>query len=601
MGTLARRLVGRRWLQFAVLVLVVADPGGRVGAQTPSGQKQVLVLYSTRRDSQIAIVGERELPRILADGLTENLDYYSEYIDQARFPDPSYKAAFRDFLRTKYRDQRFDVVIAMDEIALGFFAETRTDLFQETPVVSFSISPETAHLPNSTGLIAHLDFSGTIALASALQPDLRNVFVVAGSDDLPTLDVARAQFRAFESRLTFTYLTGLDAKEVDRRLASLPRHSIVYYVVVSRDAAGENFNPLEFLDRVVAKSNAPVYCWVDSAMDHKIVGGSLKSQQAEIDALGILALRVLHGERADDIPWSSPDLNVRQVNWRQMKLWGIDEARVPPGTIIKFRDPSVWDRYALYIGTAAILLFAQTVLIAALLVQRARRRRAEQHLLGSQTRLRKSYDRIRALGSRLLKAQETERARIARDLHDDIGQQVALLAIDLEMLKSQGHDVPGEALNRAQDLARSVHDLSHRLHPAKLRLIGLVAALEGLQREPISGGIPTTFTHEHVPKSLPADVTLCLFRISQEALQNANKYSAADHVSLHLAGNGTALSLTIADNGVGFDVDEAMGRGLGLVSIGERLDAVGGTLNIVSRPGAGTRLEVTVPLRADSA
>ena len=601
MSTLVRRLIGGRWLQFAVLGLIIADPAGWVGAQTPSGQKQVLVLYSTRRDSQIAILGERELPRILSDRLTENLDYYSEYIDQARFPDPSYKAAFRDFLRTKYRDQRFDVVIAMDEVGLEFFAETRADLFSETPVVSFSISPESTRLRNSTGLIAHLDFSGTIALATALQPDLRNVFVVAGSEDAPTLEVARAQFRAFESRLTFTYLTGLEANELERRLAVLPRHSIVYYVVVSRDATGENFHPLEFLDRVVAASNAPVYCWVDSAMDHGIVGGSLKSQQAEIDALGTLALRVLHGARADDIPWSSPDLNVRQVNWRQLKRWGIDEARVPAGTIIKFRDPSVWDRYAPFIASAAIVVFAQTLLIAALLVQRVRRRRAEEHLRGSQLQLRKSLDRIHALGSRLLKAQENERARIARDLHDDIGQQVALLAIDLELLKSQGHNVPGDAMNRAQDLARSVHDLSHRLHPAKLRLIGLVAALEGLQREPIPGAIPTTFTHEHVPKDLPADVTLCLFRISQEALQNANKYSAADHVSLHLQGRATALSLTIADNGVGFDVDEAMGRGLGLISMSERVDAVGGTLEIESKPGAGTRLAVTVPVRADSA
>ena len=552
----------------------------------------MLVLYSTRRDSQIAIIGERELPRILGDGLTDNLDYYSEYIDQARFPDPSYKAAFRDFLRTKYRDQRFDIVIAMDEVGLEFFAETRADLFPETPIVSLSITQENTRLPNSTGLIIHLDFSGTIALARTLQPDLKNVFVVGGAEDAPTLDVARAQFRAFESQLTFTYLTGLTARDLDRRLAALPRHSIVYYVVMSRDAAGENFHPLEFLDRVVAESNAPVYCWVDSAMEHGIVGGSLKSQQSEIDAVGALALRVLHGARADDIPWSSPDLNVRQVNWRQLKRWGIDEARVPPGTIVKFREASAWDRYGPYIAGAAIVVFAQTVLIAALLVQRVRRRRAEEHLRGSQTRLRKSYDRIRALGSRLLNAQERERARIARDLHDDIGQQVALLAIDLELLKSQGLIVPGEALNRAHDLARSVHDLSHRLHPAKLRLIGLVAALEGLQREPMSGGIPTTFTHEHVPKNLPADVTLCLFRISQEALQNANKYSAADHVSLHLAGSATAISLTIADNGVGFDVDEAMGRGLGLISMGERLDAVGGTLNIVTNPGAGTRLEV---------
>ena len=292
----------RRWLPFAVLVLVVADPGGWVGAQTPSGQKQVLVLYSTRRDSQIAIIGERELPRILDDGLTDNLDYYSEYIDQARFPDPSYKAAFRDFLRTKYRDQRFDVVIAMDELALGFFAETRADLFPETPIVFFSISPASAHLPNSTGVIARLDFGGTLALATTLQPDLRHVFVVAGADDVRTLDVARAQFRPFESRLTFTYLTGLDGQ----RSRASPGDAAAAFdrLLPGREPGrrGRELSSAGVPGSRRGRSNAPVYCWVDSTMDHGIVGGSLKSQQAEVDALGILALRVLRGERADEHP-----------------------------------------------------------------------------------------------------------------------------------------------------------------------------------------------------------------------------------------------------------------------------------------------------------
>ena len=588
-----------RWLSLLILVLI--ELGGLGLAQKANSQKQVLVLYSTRRDSQIAVVGERELPRILDDGLTENLDYYSEYIDQARFPDPAYRTAFRDFIRTKYRDQQFDVVITLDEIGLDFFAEIRNELFPKAAIVSFVISPDAPRVTNATGLVAHLDFSGTIEMALALQPDLRNVFVVTGADNaMPTLQVARAQFRPFESRLAFTYLIGEDTQTLLDRLAALPPQSIVYYLSVGRDAAGENFHPLEYLDRITAASNAPVYCWVDSAMDHGILGGSLKSQQAEVDALGALALRVLHGAHADSIPWSSPDLNVKQVNWRQLRRWGIDDARVPPGTVIKFRDPSVWDRYRVYIAAAAIVLVAQTMLIAGLLVQRRRRRRAEEDLRGSQAKLRKSYDRIRALGSRLLKAQESERARIARDLHDDIGQQVALLAIDLELMNGRGDQV-GDALNRTQELARSVHDLSHRLHPARLRLIGLVAAMQGLQHESAQGAIPTTFTHEHVPRDLPLDVTLCLFRIAQEALQNANKYSAADHVTLHLSGGANALSLTIADNGVGFDVDEAMGRGLGLISMGERVEAVNGTLQIESKPGAGTLLKMTVPLRADSA
>ena len=108
--------------------------------------------------------------------------------------------------------------------------------------------------------------------------------------------------------------------------------------------------------------------------------------------------------------------------------------------------------------------------------------------------------------------------------------------------------------------------------------------------------VPISFTHNHVPAKLPHDVTLCLFRVVQEALQNALKYSHAHQVSVHLNGSPNELSLTIIDDGVGFDVKSAWGKGLGLVSIGERLEAIGGTFEILSKPGAGTRVEVRVPL-----
>jgi signal transduction histidine kinase len=335
-------------------------------------------------------------------------------------------------------------------------------------------------------------------------------------------------------------------------------------------------------------------------MDHGIVGGSLKSQIAETEAVARLAVRVLRGERADSIPVTSADLNIRQVDWRQLRRWGISEARVPAGTLVLFREPSVWDRYEGYILVAVVLVLAQSALIAGLLVQRTRRRQAEEQVRGGQAALRTSYERIRDLGGRLLDAQETERSRIARELHDDISQQVALLSIDLEMLRSSARSdaehLAGEAFNRTQGIARSVHDLSHRLHPAKLRLIGLVAALKGLQHELSTPDLTITFKHGEVPPALPPEITLCLFRVVQEALQNALKYSKARRVTVHLAGGPQRLVLTVADDGVGFDVDAAWGTGLGLISMRERLENIDGTITIRSTPGAGTILDVVVPL-----
>jgi signal transduction histidine kinase len=422
---------------------------------------------------------------------------------------------------------------------------------------------------------------------------------MAGAYDEATASVARSQFRSFEPRLTFTYLTGLATKDLESRLAGLPAHSIIYYLIVSRDGAGEYFHPLDYLDRLAAVANAPIYCWVDSAIDRGIVGGHLLNQKYRTELMGQLALRVLRGERADSIPVSSPDLHVNQVDWRQLKRWGISEARVPPGSVVKFREPSLRERYRIYILGALAILLAQTGLIAGLLVQRARRQEAEAHVREGQAELRDSYERIRDLGRRLLTAQEGERARIARELHDDISQQLALLEIDLEVLRGDagGRELLAmETRNRAHNIARSVRDLSHRLHPAKLRLVGLVTALHGLQRELSQPGTAIAITHENVPAVLPPDLSLCLYRIVQEALQNALRHSHAQHVAVHLSGQTERLTLTIVDDGAGFDVKEVWGRGLGLISMRERLEAIGGTLDIRSRPGVGTRLEGRAPL-----
>ena len=520
-----------------LLMCLLAPP---VAAWAQS-QKQVLALYSTRRDAQIVTIGDRELPRILEQGLG-GVDYYAEYIDEARFSDPAYQAALRDFLRLKYSGLRIDAVIAVEARAITIVSQSPTPLFPGSPIVFFASSPVPS-IANATGLVAALDLADTMEFIGELQPEVRHIFVVAGATaaDRGYETLARSQFRRFESRFTITYLTALPSRELESRLASLPDDSAIYYLMVNRDGGGDNVHPVGYIDRLAAIANAPMYCWVDSAMNHGIVGGSLKDQTAQLEALGRLTVRVLSGESADSIPVSSLNLNVRQVDWRQLRRWGISESAVPEGARLLFKEPTVWERYRLYVlGTGALLL-AQTSLIVGLLVQRRRRRLAEDQARGSQEALKGSYERIRDFGSRLIRAQDTERSRIARELHDDISQQVALLSSDLELLLggavTPGHEaLMGEAWSRTQQIATSLHDLSHRLHPAKLRLIGLVAGLQALQREMSRSDLKVTFTHDKVPASLPPELTVSLFRIAQEAVQNAVKHSKAETVRVHLQG-----------------------------------------------------------------
>ena len=308
-------------------------------------QKDVLVLYATRADARISVLGDRELPQILEKGLGQRVNYYSEHLDLARFAEVRYQSAVTEFLRLKYAGEKFDLVIAMHEIVLDYLATARTKLFPDTPVVFFSNTTSIGRLPNSTGVITNTDLAATLSLASALQPTVRHVYLVSGAAprDKVFESRARSQLAAFEPRLQLTYLSGLPTATLKARVAALPPDSIVYYLLLNRDGAGKIFHPIDYLDDLTRVASVPVYSWVESALGRGVLGGSLKSQEKQTAVVAEQALRVLRGERADSVPLVYPDLQVSQVDWRQMRHWGIDESRLPPGTIVLFEDQGIWE------------------------------------------------------------------------------------------------------------------------------------------------------------------------------------------------------------------------------------------------------------------
>ena len=594
---------------MSVLSLTVAGSPTVDAAQQEAEQKKVLVVYSSRRETRFATIADRELPRLLEQRLGTRPDFYSEHMDAVRFPEPQYQAAFHEYLALKYRGIRFDVIIAFQSVAFDFIARYRDELFPGTPIVFMAEHRGVQRVANSAGVLAERDYGRTLALITALQPDTTQVFVVTGSSDRDKVAEATAkkEFASVVAPLTFTYLSNLSTEDLERRVATLPEHSVVYYLLFYQDAGGTNVNPVDYLDRLATIANRPIYSWIDSTLNRGIVGGSLLNIESQVAVMADLATRVLRGERADAIPFLIPDLHVNQVDWRQLQRWNISEARVPAGTIVRFQEPGVFARYKGYIFTAAALLLAQTALIAGLWIQCSRRRRAEEKLRANQAELSASYHRVRDLGGRLIAAQEAERTRVARELHDDIGQQLTLLALDLELLNGAQRNRPGDverlarsAVDRVHDVSRSVHDMSYRLHPSKLRLIGLVGMLGCLQREQPST-MTVSFAHHNLPDAIPPDLSLCMYRIAQEAVQNATKHGGARRISMHLAGTTQGLALTITDDGAGFDVPTVAGRGLGLISMSERLEPFGGALNIQSTPGRGTRVEAVAPWPAPAA
>lgn len=211
---------------------------------------------------------------------------------------------------------------------------------------------------------------------------------------------------------------------------------------------------------------------------------------------------------------------------------------------------------------------------------------------------------------KLIDAQEQERTRIARELHDDIGQQLGMLAIGIQELQHYCEDLPlaqrermAELWKHTCDIATDVQSLSHELHSAKLEYLGLLPAMRAFCKEfGEQHKLQVSFRAHDVPSHLPAEVSVCLFRILQEAVHNAAKYSGAPQSEVRLWGTSDELHLTISDSGAGFDRETAnVSGGLGLISMQERLKLVSGTLSIESQPKRGTVIHAQVPLKSDAA
>jgi signal transduction histidine kinase len=281
-----------------------------------------------------------------------------------------------------------------------------------------------------------------------------------------------------------------------------------------------------------------------------------------------------------------------------------------------YRTPTLWNQYYGYVVVTGVAFAGQTVLLTLLLVHRARRRRVERALRASQAALRASeatarasYAEVQDLAGRLITAQESERRRIARDLHDDLSQKLAAVGIDFERLVSRGMvspvalgDAARELSARMATIASDVHRLSYDLHPARLEIIGLVSAIDGLCREmSLQHDIRVEFRHAVSDHRLPPDASLCLFRIVQEALHNLVKHSGATTAIVRLQPARSGLRLHIADEGRGFNQRVRSRDGLGLLSMRERVMFAGGTIAIRSAEGHGTHIVVTLPISSRAA
>jgi signal transduction histidine kinase len=365
------------------MLLILNLAGAKVAGQTPASVQRVLVLYSDERLLPANIIMDEAIRAAFAVGTNNRVEFYSEFLDVARFPGEEQQRRQRDFFRDKYRERPPDLLFAVSGGALVFLAKHRAELFSGVPIVycPFAGDPHADQLSDASiaEVIVPDCIGPTLEMMLRLHPDTRQVAVVSGSGprDRQMANVFRQEMTTFGNRVAFAWLTNLTMEELRGELSRLPDHTVVLYLTMFQDSAGKTLVPRQALDTFAPASRAPIYSCFDTYVGHGIVGGWMVTFEEIGREAAQLGIHILAGEDAQAAARSESHQAVPMIDWRELQRWGISEKLLPLGTIVAFRQPSFWESYGWYIIAVGAAVIAQSALIVALLYQRARRRRAE--------------------------------------------------------------------------------------------------------------------------------------------------------------------------------------------------------------------------------
>src|SRR5947208_3975817 len=580
------------------LVIVLSVSGFAADGPAAEPQRAVLALYGSRPDLPSNVIVDEIIRSTLERELGPRLDFYAEFLDTARWPEGEAQVAVHEFIRRKYAQRKLSVIIAVAWPAINFMRIYGDELFPGVPIVAYGDSDVLRNWEPGrpiTGSLAKIELSATVELILRLQPGTREILVISGASDSDRWrqSDARRQLDRLEKRVKLTYMDAGSVQDFVRTVAQVPDGTVIFFLTMYQDSAGNKLLSHEVLARIAKEARVPVYNQTATHVGLGIVGGVVFDPEILGRETAQLTLRLLRGERVQDLPIQESKSIFPMVDWRQLRRWKLDEKRLPAGTVVRFRDPSAWESYKGYMIGGVVLILAETLLIFGLVWQKARAKRAETQLRESEERFRlvantapvmiwtagtdrncsyvnktwldftgrpleaelgdgwvegvhpddsnrclqtyteafnrrESFEmhyRVRrrdgeyrwvlgygvpgfnpdgtfvgyigsciditerklaeesltTIGRRLIQAHEAARTRIGRELHDDINQRLALLAIALDRWRqdtstNEVTELGCHTRARIKEIAKDVQGLSHRLHSSKLAYLGRAPA-----------------------------------------------------------------------------------------------------------------------------
>lgn len=576
------------WRYAASLIIVLLFVPFAYGAT----RKNILILHEGSRLLPYQSLVSSELQKNL--GKTKfDIQIFDEYMDTWRLRnDPSYAV---HALGAKYAGLKIDAVVVDGNAPFQVLLNRPPAFLKGTPVVFLTVPdydlPDV--LPaNITGVTTHKEYGTTARLAMRLQPGLRHLFYVESGLPSNALRETAIQneFAPLRDQLEIVDLKDLAVEDLLKQVRSLPPNSAILFDTYLHDPSGKPYVPGAVCDLIAKAANAPVYILFQTEIGKGATGGVLINFESVGEQGAKIIRDLLAGSPVSQYPVQHSGNDVI-IDWREFQRFGLDENSLPSSAVVLFRPPTLWEKYHWYIIAAGFLILLQTALIIELALAGKLRKRSERS--------------ARELASRLINAQEVERRRIAGELHDDVSQRLALVAIQLDTLRRSPPAARADMVRELSVLydetdmiSSDIHQFSHELHPAVLDRLGLPTALrryctEFSEHRKI--GVSLSVSGEE--RAMSPEAALAFFRIGQECLTNATKHSGATACNILLTFARNRITLAVQDDGRGFDPQSVRVKaGLGIQSMRERLRSIGGSLHIKSSLRQGTTIVAEAPL-----
>jgi signal transduction histidine kinase len=609
---------------FILLVTLLAPV-----ASAQDATKKVVVLYWESKD----FIGNISFDKGFQVGLladpSSKVEIFSEYLDTTRFPGEHQSELLHDYLREKYKNQKIDVVVATPDPALDFLLKNRNDLFSNSPIVFISVKrppPEVLTAgPGLTGIIRANTHRKTLDLALKLHPETKEVFVISGTPehDKRFETMSREELAGYDKRVRITYLTDLPIVELLNRVKELPQESIILYVwhrsALETEKALQTFEVLEKIRHV---ASVPIYGMGSRNVGYGIVGGYVQDSERNGLEAAELVRRILNNARAQDIPVDSAS-SVLMFDWHELKRFGISESSLPSGSVIRFKEYTLWEQYRLRFAFIAFLLVIQTAIITALLLERQRRRRAREALDRLNAELETRIDQRTAALHAKSRELESFAYSVAHDLKAPLrgidGYSRILLQDYGESLQDDGCTMLQTIRDSTDEMTRLIDDLLaySRLERRELRtdtveLAPVVASLV-VEKKREWAERPIDFVVKVNGAVVLADAS-GLTQALRNYLDNAIKFTGkvpAPRIEVGAEEGAESCVVWVRDNGIGFDMEhneeifdifqrlnvtnDYPGTGIGLAIVRKAMERMGGRAWAESKPGAGATFYLEIP------